>query len=81
VIAGRPLDFRALEGRHVGLALHDGSRIDDCQFVSGPRGHLDRVWICIDGADLFLAADEISDAWEAPGGDRRRRPGRARFQP
>jgi len=80
VKASGGLDLRAFEGRHVGLALQDGSRIDDCQFISAPRGHLDRVWVCIDGADLFLAADEISDAWEASGHDRRRRPGSADLQ-
>jgi hypothetical protein len=75
-----PVDLRALEGRHVGLALRDGSRIDDCHFVSAPRGDLERVWICVDGDDLFLAADEIRDAWESAGPPRRLRPGADHFR-
>lgn len=63
---GTPRDWRSLEGRQVGLALADGSRIDDCQFVAAPRGDVRRVWVCVDGNDLFLAAEEISDVWESP---------------
>jgi hypothetical protein len=60
------LDLRALEGRRVGLALADGSRIDECQFVSAPRREHQRVWVCVNGTDLFLPPEDINDAWEAP---------------
>jgi hypothetical protein len=46
------------------LALADGSRIDDCQFVAAPRGELRRVWVCVDGNDVFLPAEDINDLWE-----------------
>jgi hypothetical protein len=56
-------DLRNLEGQRVSLALGDGSRIDDCQLVSAPRGQSDRVWLCISGQDLFVAVDDIADFW------------------
>jgi hypothetical protein len=52
-----------LEGQRVSLALGDGSRIDDCHLVAAPRGHADRVWVCASGRDLFLAVEDIADAW------------------
>lgn len=58
------VDLRALEGRRVSVALNDGSRIDDCQLVAGPRGQLDRVWVCVNGGDVFLPLSAIADAWE-----------------
>jgi hypothetical protein len=60
-----PVDLRPLEGQRVSLALGDGSRIDDCQLVSAPRGHVDRVWVCVGGQDLFFAVEDIADAWLA----------------
>lgn len=57
------LDIRNFEGLRVSLALGDGSRIDDCQLVSAPRGGSDRVWVCAGGRDLFVSVDEIADIW------------------
>jgi hypothetical protein len=59
------VDLRSLEGQRVSLALGDGSRIDDCQLVSAPRGQSDRVWLCVGGQDRFVALDDIADAWPA----------------
>lgn len=59
------VDLRELEGQHVSLALGDGSRIDDCQLVSVPRGQVDRVWICAGGRDIFVAVEDIADVWPA----------------
>jgi hypothetical protein len=56
---------RALEGRHVHLALADGSRIDDCQLVSASRGSVDTVWVFTNGLDTFVPLAEIVEAWEA----------------
>ena len=56
--------LRSLEGRHVSLALADGTRIDDCQLVSAGRGQLDRAWIFANGVDSFVTVAEITDAWE-----------------
>ena len=62
------VNLEALEGRHVSLALVDGTRIDDCQLVSAPRGTLTRVWIYADGCDRFVPAHQIGDAWEVDQG-------------
>jgi hypothetical protein len=59
------VDLRSFEGQRVSLALGDGSRIDDCQLVSAPRGQVDRVWVCAGGQDLFLAVEDIADVWPA----------------
>jgi hypothetical protein len=59
------LDLRHLEGQRVSLALGDGSRIDDCQLVSAPRGQSDRVWVCAGGRDLFVNLTDIADVFPA----------------
>jgi hypothetical protein len=61
-----PLHLRPLEGRHVSLALTDGSRIDDCQLVSAGRGRATRVWIFANGVDAFVPVADIADVWECP---------------
>jgi hypothetical protein len=61
-----PLHLRPLEGRHVSLALTDGSRIDDCQLVSAGRGRTTRVWIFANGVDAFVPVADIADVWECP---------------
>ncbi len=48
------------------LALHDGSRIDDCQLVSAGRSRLAKVWLFINGHDAFIPRDGIADVWETP---------------
>ena len=55
-------DLIRLEGQHVGLALDDGSRIDDCQLVFAGR---DRVWVYENGRDTFVALPTVRDFWEA----------------
>ena len=55
-------DLIRLEGRHVGLCLSDGSRIDDCQLVFAGR---ERVWVYENGRDTFVAARTVADFWEA----------------
>lgn len=56
--------LRVLEGRQVGLALRDGSRIDDCQLVSAGRAGARSMWIFTQGLDVFLSLDDLVDAWE-----------------
>jgi hypothetical protein len=51
-----------LEGRRVGLALDDGSRIDDCQLVFAGR---QRVWVFVNGEDSFLDLTHVTDFWES----------------
>ncbi len=56
--------LRVLEGRHVSLALRDGSRIDDCQLVSAGRAGVRTVWIFTKGLDMFLPLNDLIDVWE-----------------
>lgn len=53
-----------LEGRHVSVALDDGSRIDDCQLVSLGRHNVATVWLVADGADVFIPVNRVVDIWE-----------------
>lgn len=55
--------LRRLEGRAVGLALADGSRLDDVNLVSARSKTL---WVITNGEDTFLPADQVIDAWESP---------------
>jgi hypothetical protein len=57
-------DLRELEGLVVGLALADGSRIDECRLVAAPRSNVTSVWVYSDGDDVFLPRESIRDAWE-----------------
>jgi hypothetical protein len=65
---GRVNQFRWLEGRRVSLALKDGSRIDDCQLISAGRNGVSSLWLFTNGRDLFVALDNVVEAWEAVGG-------------
>jgi hypothetical protein len=56
--------LRSLEGRHVNVALRDGSRIDDCQLVSVGRGSDGTLWLYA-GLDLFVPFRQVIDLWEA----------------
>jgi hypothetical protein len=61
----RLAEYRALQGRRVSIALVDGSRIDDCQLVSARGGATVKVWVFVNGEDLFLSQDDIADVWVA----------------
>ena len=54
---------RHLEGRRVSVALADGSRIDDCELVSGHGAQ--SLWLYSNGADTFVALRHVTDLWEA----------------
>jgi hypothetical protein len=56
--------FKTLEGRRVGLALSDGSRIDDCQLISAGRPGLASVWVFLNGADAFIPLTVVIEVWE-----------------
>ena len=60
----RFLHLKGLEGRQVGLALSDGSRIDDCQLVCAPRARIETLWLFSNGADLFVDVGDVVDVWE-----------------
>jgi hypothetical protein len=62
----KPLQLRSLEGRRVGVALRDGSRIDDAQLISSGRGNVQTVWVVsVLGVDTFVRLSAVVDVWEA----------------
>jgi hypothetical protein len=47
--------LQALVGRDMGLALVDGTRLDDCELVSQPRARrIGTAWIVHGGHDVFV---------------------------
>jgi hypothetical protein len=56
--------LQSIEGRHVSVALRDGSRIDDCELVSSGRNHAPSLWLFTNGEDRFVALTEVVDVWE-----------------
>ena len=60
----RRTQLRLLEGHRVGIALTDGSRIDDCQLVSCGRHHVRHLWLFTNGTDRFVPVTDIADVWE-----------------
>ncbi len=57
--------LKSLEGRQVGVALTDGTRIDDAQLVSSGRGQVHTLWVFTNGEDAFVPLLEVVDVWEA----------------
>lgn len=56
--------IRHLEGRHVNVALADGSRLDDYVLVSAGRAGVESLWLFANGADRFVALNDVTDVWE-----------------
>ena len=52
---------RKLEGRRVGVALCDGTRIDDAPLVSAGRPNTRTLWLFANGTDVFVACTEVID--------------------
>jgi len=61
-MTGQLRDLVLLEGRRIGIALIDGSRIDDCQLVFADDH---RVWLFEHGSDMFVNASTVCDFWES----------------
>ena len=57
--------LRSLEGHRVGVALRDGSRIDDCELVSAGRPGTETIWLFSNGMDVFVGVATILACWEA----------------
>lgn len=55
---------RHLEGRHVGVALVDGSRLDDGELVSAGHAGAQSLWLYSNGADTFVTILDVIDVWE-----------------
>ena len=60
-------DLRELEGHRIGLALADGSRIDDCELVAVNRGRRGHLWVHANGADAFVPLSKVAEVWESSG--------------
>jgi hypothetical protein len=56
----------------VNVALQDGTRIDDCQLVSGGRNSVPNLWLFTNGEDVFVARRDVLDVWETDAGNRPR---------
>ena len=59
------IDLQGLEGRHVSVALADGSRIDDCCLICAGRRPPDTLWLFTNGGDTFIPIDDVVAIWEA----------------
>ena len=57
-------NLRLIEGQRVSIALHDGTRIDDCDLVSSGRNRLDNLWLFVNGEDVFVARSDVVDLWQ-----------------
>jgi hypothetical protein len=55
----------AFQGRQVSVALRNGDRIDDAQLVSADRNRAATVWLFTNGADRFIAVEDVIEVWEA----------------
>jgi hypothetical protein len=51
--------LRTLEGRQVMVVLRDGTRIDSCHLVSGGRNRAAKLWLFVDGEDVFVARTDV----------------------
>jgi len=55
-----PNALRRLEGRHVSVALRDGTRFSDCELVSVTAGRTrGTLWLCVGGDDHIVPVDQV----------------------
>ena len=57
-------NLRSYEGEQINIALRDGTRLDDCNLVSGGRNRLDNLWLFVNGEDLFVPRCDVVDIWQ-----------------
>jgi hypothetical protein len=55
--------LRRLQGRHVAVALFDGTRLDDCELVSVGRGS-GTLWLLVGDDDRIVPVDHVVDVVE-----------------
>jgi hypothetical protein len=60
------LKMTPLEGRQVGIALCNGSGIDDCQLVSAGRHRVGSLWVFTNGTDEFVPLNAVAVISERP---------------
>ena len=56
--------LRRLEGRHVCVALTDGTRLPDCELVSAARRGSHTLWVLDAGDDRFVPLEQVVDVSE-----------------
>jgi hypothetical protein len=56
---------RRLEGRHVIVALANGSTVGDCTLVSAGSGRTTSLWLFYNGDDLFVPFSDIVKVFPA----------------
>ena len=55
-----PYALAHLGGRHVSVALRDGSRLEDCEVVSvAGRRRGGSLWLLVAGDDRIVAVDDV----------------------
>jgi hypothetical protein len=54
----------ALQGQPVTVALRNGTRIDDARLVSACCGRTRSLWLFDNGADRFVALDDVLELWD-----------------
>jgi hypothetical protein len=60
-------DLKQLEGHHVGLALADGSLIENWELVSVGGGAPETAWVWnYQGSHAFVPLAQVADFWEVP---------------
>jgi hypothetical protein len=59
--------LQSLRGRRVGVALRNGTRIDDCELVSAGRSATATVWLVANGADVLVRREELIAMWKVTG--------------
>jgi len=60
--------LHSIEGQQVDVALRDGTRIDDCQLVSSGRRRAQKLWLFVNGEDMFVSHGDVVDVWESDAG-------------
>ena len=53
------IGLKRLEGCRVCVTLAHGGRIDDGTLVSCGRGRTATLWMCTNGVDAFVPADDV----------------------
>ena len=53
-----------LEGHYVRVTLADGSQLDDCELISAGHRGVGSIWLCADGADVFVPLVDVTEVQE-----------------
>lgn len=67
----RPENLQCLEGRHVGVVLSDGGRLEDWELVSVGGAEPDTAWLWdprgSSSSHAFVPLSRVVDFWEIAG--------------